>query len=72
MLAAGKSESDVFQKLEITESAWQRWNSQCGGMKSDGAKRLPKLEIENQRLEEILAEAELDMRILTTALERKY
>lgn len=72
MLAAGKSEAEVFQKLEITESTWQRWNSQYGGMKSDEAKRLRELEIENQRLKEMLAEAELDKRILKTALEGNY
>ena len=70
MLSAGKSEAEVFQRLEITESTWQRWNSQYGGMKSDEAKRL--LEIENQSLKEMLAEAELDKRILKTALEGKY
>ena len=68
MLAAGKSEAEVFQKLEMTESTWQRWHSQYGGMNSDEAKRLRELEIENQRLKEMLAEAELDKRILKTAL----
>ena len=38
-------------------------------MNSDEAKRLRELEIENQRLKEMLAEAELDKRILKTALE---
>ena len=41
-------------------------------MKSDEAKRLRELEIENQRLKEMLAEAELDKRILKTALQDKY
>jgi putative transposase len=72
MLAAGKSEAEVFQKFEITESTWQRWNSQYSGMNSDEAKRLRELEIENQRLKEMLAEAELDKRILKTALEGNY
>ena len=72
MLAAGKSEAEVFQRLEITESTWQRWNSQYGGIKSDEAKQLRKLEIENQRLKEMPAEAELDKRILKTALEGNY
>ncbi|MDA8697996.1 hypothetical protein N9M41_05925 [Rhodopirellula sp.] len=40
-------------------------------MKSDEAKRLRELEIENQRLKEMLAEAELDKRILKTALARR-
>jgi transposase-like protein len=72
MLAAGKSHAEVYQKLEITESTWQRWTKQYGGMKSDEAKRLRDLEIENQRLKEMLAEAELDKRILKTALEGNY
>lgn len=72
MLSAGKSEAEVLQRLEITESTWQRWNSQYGGMKSDEAKRLRELEIENRRLKEMLAEAELDKRILKTALEGNY
>jgi len=72
MLAAGKSLGEVYQKLEVTESTWQRWKKQFGGMKSDEAKRLRELEIENQRLKEMLAEAELDKRILKTALEGNY
>ena len=72
MLATGKSEAEVFQRLEITESTWQRWSKQFGGMKSDEAKRLRELEVENQRLKEILAEAELDKRILKTALKENY
>lgn len=72
MLAAGKSLAEVYKKLEITESTWQRWTKQYGGMKSGEAKRLRDLEIENQRLKEMLAEAELDKRILKTALEGNY
>ena len=72
MLAAGKSLAEVYQTLEITESTWQRWKKQFGGMKSDEAKRLRELELENQRLKELLAEAELDKRILKTALEGNY
>ncbi len=72
MLAAGKTLSEVYQKLEITESTWQRWTKQYDGMKSDEAKRLRDLEIENQKLKEMLAEAELDKRILKEALEGNY
>ena len=35
MLSAGKSEAEVLQKLEITDSTWQRWKKQYGGMKSN-------------------------------------
>ena len=56
MLAAGKSEAEVFQTLEISSATWDRWRKQFGGMKCDEAKRLRELEIENQRLKELLAE----------------
>ena len=72
MVAAGKTLAEVYQKLEITESTWERWKRQYGGMKSDEAKRLRELEIENQQLKEMLAESELDKRILKEALEGNY
>ena len=72
ILSAGKALAEVYQKLEITESTWQRWKKQYGGMKSDEAKRLRELEIENQKLKEMLAESELDKRILKEALEGNY
>ena len=48
MLAPGEPEAKVFQRLDITESTWQRWNSEYGGMRSDEAKRLRELDKENQ------------------------
>ncbi len=27
MVSAGTSETEVFERLEITESTWKRWNS---------------------------------------------
>ena len=72
MLAAGKSLAEVQQKLEISEATWMRWKKQYSGMKSDEAKRLRELELENRRLKEMLAEAELDKRILKEAIEGNY
>ena len=72
MLAAGKTLGEVCQELEISEATWMRWKKQFGGMKSDEAKRLRELEVENQRLKEMLAEAELDKRILKAAIEGNY
>ena len=40
MLAAGKSEAEVFQALEISSATWDRWKKQFGGIKCDEAKRL--------------------------------
>ena len=72
MMAAGKTEAEVFQALEISATTWERWKKQYGGMKSDEAKRLRELEVENQRLKELLAEAELDKKILKMVAERNF
>ena len=37
ILAAGKSEAEVFQHLEISGTTWERWKKQYGCMKSDEA-----------------------------------
>ena len=72
MLAAGKATAEVYQKLEVSEATWMRWKKQYGGMKSEDAKRLRDLELENRRLKELLAASELDKRILKEALEGNY
>ena len=72
MLVAGQSEAEVFQTLEISSATWDRWKKQFGGMKCNEAKRLRELEIENQRLKELLAEAELDKKILKMAAEGNF
>ena len=72
MLVAGKTAAEVYQKLEVSEATWMRWKKQYGGMKSEEAKRLRDLELENRRLKELLAESELDKRILKESLEGNY
>ena len=72
MLSGGRSVAEVYQKLEITESTWLRWKKQYGGMQSEEARRLRELELENRRLKELLAEAELDKKILKIAAEGNF
>ena len=50
MLNAGKDLAAVLQSLEVSESTYDRWLKQYGGMKSEEAKRLKELEDENKRL----------------------
>ena len=47
MLNAGKDLAAVLQALEVSESTYDRWLKQYGGMKSEEAKRLTELEDEN-------------------------
>ncbi len=60
----GKSVAEVVQHLGVSEQTYYRWKNQYGGMKSEEAKRLKELEIENARLKKLLAEAELDKAML--------
>jgi transposase-like protein len=64
MLNAGKTVSEVIQFLGVSEQTYYRWRNQYGGMKSEEAKRLKELEIENARLKRLLADAELDKAML--------
>lgn len=64
MLNAGKDLAAVLQALEVSESTLERWRKQYGGMKAEEAIRLKKLEDENQKLKEVVAELTLDNRML--------
>ena len=43
MLNAGQDLAVVLQTLEVSESTYERWRRQYGGMKSEEAKRLKQL-----------------------------
>jgi putative transposase len=64
MLNAGKDLAAVLQALAISEATYHRWRNQYGGMKSEEAKRLKQLEEENKRLKEIVADQQLDIKML--------
>lgn len=72
MLNAGKDLAVVIQSLEVSEATFHRWRAQYGGMKSEEAKRLKLLEEENQRLKEIVAEQQLDIRMLKHLTEKNW
>ena len=72
MLNAGKDEAAVLQALEVSESTYQRWRNQYGGMKSEEAKRLKALEEENHRLKQIVADKELDIQMLKSLAEGNW
>ena len=64
MLNAGKDLAIVLQTLEVSEATYHRWRNQYGGMKSEEAKRLKQLEEENKQLKEIVADQQLDIKML--------
>jgi putative transposase len=72
MLDAGKDVAAVLQALEVSEATFHRWRAQYGGMKAEEAVRLKKLEEENQRLKEVVAELTLDNRMLKHVAEGNW
>ena len=64
MLNSVKELAAVLQALEVSDSTYQRWRSQYGGMKASEAKRLKELEDENRKLKEIVADQQLDIKML--------
>ena len=72
LLNAGKDLAGVLRDLEVSESSWNRWRNQYGGMKANEAKRLRELESENARLKKLLAEAELDKAMLKELAEGNF
>ena len=72
MLNAGKEMAAVLQALEVSESTYARWRSQYGGMKSEEAVRLKKLEDENRRLKQLVADLSLDNQMLKYVAEGNF
>jgi hypothetical protein len=72
MLNAGKDLAAVLQALEGSEQTYSRWRSQYGGMKAEEALRLKKLEDENRRLKQLVADQALDIQMLKFVAEGNW
>jgi putative transposase len=72
MLNAGKDLATVLQSLEVSEATYGRWRSQYGGMKAEEAVRLKKLEEENRRLKQLVADQALDIQMLKFVAEGNF
>jgi putative transposase len=71
-LAQGVSVGQVCQQLGISETTFNRWRLQYGGLKADEAKRLKELEGENARLKKLVAELSLDKQMLLEVAQKKW
>jgi putative transposase len=72
LLNEGQDLTEVLRHLEVSESSWNRWRAQYGGMKADEAKRLKELERENSRLKKLVAEQALDIDMLKELAEGNF
>ena len=64
LLNEGKELAAVLRQFEVSESSWNRWHAQYGGMNADEAKRLDELERENSRFKQIVADESLEIDML--------
>ena len=71
ILGTGGTIGQVCQRLEVSEATLHRWRNQYGGMKSEEARRLKELELENGRLKKLVADLSLDKQILEEVLKGK-
>ena len=72
MLNAGKELAAVLQAMEVSEATLHRWRAQYGGMKAEEAVRLKKLEDENRRLKQLVADQALDIQMLKYVAEGNW
>ena len=65
--AQGQSIAEAVRTIAVIETTYFRWRAEYGGLKSDQAKRLKDLELENARLRRAVSDLTLDKLILTEA-----
>jgi putative transposase len=69
---AGASVPDLARRHGVAENTIYCWKAKFGGMDVSDAKKLRALELENQKLKRLLAEAELDKAALKELVEGKW
>ena len=72
LLNEGKDLTEVLGHLEVSESSWNWWRNQYGGMKANEARRLRELERENARLKKIVADKTLEIDMLKELAEGNF
>lgn len=69
---AGEKVRDIVREHGICEQTYYKWKSKYSGMEIQDMRRLKDLEAENKLLKRLVAEKELHILGLKTALEKKY
>jgi putative transposase len=69
---AGTNVKDIIRKYDIAKSTYYKWKNKFYGMNINEVKRLKKLEKENSKLKQLLAEATLDNKALKDVISKKW
>lgn len=65
---AGMQIKELCRQGGFSDATFYKWRAKYGGMQASDAKRLRALEVENNRLKQLLAETYLDMHVLKDVL----
>jgi len=68
LISKGMTAAKAARQIAVSEQTFYRWRKEYGGMRVEQARRLKALEKENASLKHIVAEKELDIRILKEAI----
>ena len=68
---SGMPIAELGRKHGFSDASFYKWRAKFGGMEADEAKRLKALELENSKLQRLLAEAHLDIDALKLVLGSK-
>lgn len=69
---SGIKVAEVCRKRGICEQTYYRWKAKYGGLEVSEARRLRRVEEENRRLKQMVAEQALDMEALKGVLGKKF
>lgn len=69
---AGAKVAELCRKHGISDATFYNWKAKFGGMTVSEAQRLKELEVENNKLKRLLAEAMLDNAALKDVVGRKW
>jgi len=69
---AGAKVGEVCRCAGVTEKTFYRWKAKSGGMTVNEAQEKRRLEDENRRLKQIVADLALDNQALKSALGKKW
>lgn len=71
-IEAGQKMSEVCRDAGVTQTTYYKWKQKYGNMEVSDARKLKRLEEENRRLKQIVADLTLDKQALKAVLEKNW
>lgn len=72
MAESGQKVADICREHGISGGTFYRWKAKYGGLDASELRRLKRLEDENRRLKQLVAELSLDVAMLKDVASKKW